>query len=73
MAKQKLFAEIKMSPPRFYRLPADVLRDRRFGDDERLEILKAWVPQAEPARAQEITALIAEIERRRARNDHAAE
>jgi hypothetical protein len=73
MAKQKLFAEIKTCPSRFYRLPADVLRDRRFGDGERLEILKAWASQAEPARAQEIAERIVEVERRGTRDDHAAE
>ncbi|HEY4275323.1 MAG TPA: hypothetical protein VGM68_07560 [Rhizomicrobium sp.] len=50
-----------------------MLRDRRFGDDERLEILKAWALQAEPARAEEIAGLVAEIGRRLERNDHAAE
>ncbi len=42
MTKQKLLEDIKGNPPRFYRMPADVLRDRRFSDAERLEILVAW-------------------------------
>ena len=28
-------------------MPADVLRDRRFGDPERLEILRAWAAEAD--------------------------
>ena len=42
MTKKKLFEDIKINPARFYRTPGDVLRDRRFADDERLEILRAW-------------------------------
>ena len=42
MAKKKLLEDIKLSPSRFYRMPADVARDRRFADEERLEILRAW-------------------------------
>jgi hypothetical protein len=73
MAKKKLLAEIKLCPPRFYRLPGDVLRDRRFGDGERLEILKAWTAQADAVRAREIAGIIDEIERRAAPGGHAAE
>jgi hypothetical protein len=73
MAKKKLLAEIKLCPPRFYRLPGDVLRDRRFSDGERLEILKAWASQADVLRAREIAAIIDEIERRVASGGHAAE
>ena len=42
MVKKKLIEEISQSPMRFHRSPADVVRDRRFNDDERLEILGAW-------------------------------
>jgi len=42
MAKKQLIEEIKVDPARFYRMPADVIRDRRFSDQERLEILQAW-------------------------------
>ena len=42
MAKKKLLEDIKARPGRFYRLPGDVMRDRRFDDTERLEILRAW-------------------------------
>ncbi|MBV8978734.1 MAG: hypothetical protein JO261_09170 [Alphaproteobacteria bacterium] len=42
MAKAKLLEDIKADPSRFYPAPTDVIRDRRFSDTERLEILKAW-------------------------------
>jgi len=32
MAKKKLLEDIKIRPARFYRLPGDVMRDRRFCD-----------------------------------------
>ena len=47
MAKKKLLEDIKSHPPRFYRAPNDVMRDRRFDDSERLEILRAWRGEAE--------------------------
>jgi hypothetical protein len=73
MAKKKLLEDIKGRPSRFYRMPADVLRDRRFGDPERLEILRAWMTVAEDeATARQLGVMIAEMERRPA-NDHAAE
>jgi hypothetical protein len=71
MAKKKLFEDIKQNPARIYRTPGDVLRDRRFGDAERLEILRAW---AKDDPAPEIGAMIAELEARLcATNNHAAE
>ena len=73
IAKKKLLDDIKAHPSRFYRLPGDVVRDRRFGDGERLEILKAWRGQTDDLRAQEIDQLIADIERRLAPRNHAAE
>jgi len=42
MAKAKLLEDIKAHPSRFYPAPTDVIRDRRFSDPERLEILRAW-------------------------------
>jgi len=42
MAKAKLLEDIKAHPSRFYPAPTDVIRDRRFSDPERLEILQAW-------------------------------
>lgn len=73
MAKKKLLEDIKARPSRFYRLPGDVVRDRRFDDGERLEILQAWTGGADPLRAEQIGEAIAEVRRRLARNDDAAE
>ena len=75
MAKKKLLEDIKLSPARFYRLPGDVMRDRRFGDAERLEILRAWRDEAEAqAVAPLIENAIGELESRLpAHSDHAAE
>jgi hypothetical protein len=73
MAKKKLFEDIKQNPARIYRTPGDVLRDRRFGDAERLEILRAWRDVKDDS-APEIDAMIAELEARLcATNNHAAE
>jgi len=75
MTKRKLFEDIKQNPVRIYRAPGDVLRDRRFEDAERLEILRAWAQQA-PAPEDEtaIDTLIQELERRLyPASDHAAE
>jgi hypothetical protein len=72
MAKKKLFEDIKQNPARIYRTPGDVLRDRRFADPERLEILRAWHDaKTDPGERGEIGVLIAELEG--AANDHAAE
>ena len=73
MAKKKLLEDIKANPSRFYRLPGDVVRDRRFEDSERLEILRAWAQEAQEPRASEIRTVIADLERRTAPKDHAAE
>ncbi|HWY60380.1 MAG TPA: hypothetical protein VNW15_00625 [Rhizomicrobium sp.] len=72
MAKKKLLEDIKTNPARFYRLPGDVMRDRRFGDAERLEILRAWLQDAGPLTPQVETA-IGELQGRRPATDHAAE
>jgi hypothetical protein len=69
MAKKKLLEDIKLRPARFYRSPMDVGRDRRFNDEERLEILRAWMAMG--ADIPQIENLIAEIEARRI--SHAAE
>ncbi len=76
MTKKKLFADIRQNPQRIYRSPADVLRDRRFSDAERLEILQAWRDlSVSPGDAGGIGAMIAELEGRlyTASNGHAAE
>jgi hypothetical protein len=73
MAKKKLLEDIKHHPARIYRTPSDVLRDRRFSDGERLEILRSWRDAKEvPADGNGIDAIIAEVENRLCSN-HAAE
>ncbi len=74
MSKKKLFEDIKQNPARIYRMPADVLRDRRFGDAERLEILRTWREQLkDPTDRGVIDPVVAEVERRLCASDHAAE
>jgi len=73
MTKKRLFEDIKLNPARIYRAPGDVIRDRRFGDAERVEILRAWRGDAAVDEA-EIDALIAELEARLyTASNHAAE
>jgi hypothetical protein len=71
MAKKKLFEDIKQNPGRIYRTPADVLRDRRFSDAERLEILGAWAAAVDDD--SEIVFLIGELKARMDAQNHAAE
>jgi hypothetical protein len=73
MAKKKLLEDIKANPSRFYRLPGDVVRDRRFVDSERLEILRAWAGEAQEPRVSEIRTVISDLEHRSVPKDHAAE
>jgi hypothetical protein len=75
MSKKRLFDDIKQNPSRIYRAPGDVLRDRRFADAERLEILCAWRDgEPAPAQAAEIDVAIAELENRLSTaSGHAAE
>lgn len=61
MTKKKLLEDIRQNPARIYRTPSDVLRDRRFGDEDRLEILRAWRDAGGDA---EIDAMIAELRSR---------
>ena len=42
MTKKKLIEDVVQAPARFHRAPLDVIRDRRFSDSERLQILSAW-------------------------------
>jgi hypothetical protein len=73
MTKKKLFEDIKQHPARIYRTPNDVLRDRRFADAERLEILRAWRDaQDQPGDQTGIATVIAELESRLC-SGHAAE
>ena len=74
MSKKKLFDDIKHNPARIYRMPADVLRDRRFDDAERLQILRSWRDlSTDQADVAVIDIVIAEVEMRLCANDHAAE
>ena len=74
MTKKKLLEDIKRHPARIYRAPSDVLRDRRFGDAERLEILRAWRDAKDESDQGEIGAMIAELESRLClTSGHAAE
>jgi len=73
MTKKKLFEDIKRHPARIYRTPNDVLRDRRFSDAERLDILHSWRDGQEASISHiEIDAVITELEGRLCSN-HAAE
>jgi hypothetical protein len=72
MAKKKLFDDIRQNPARIYRTPGDVLRDRRFDDGERLQILQSWRDSTGEAEG-EITVMIAELENRLHISGHAAE
>jgi len=72
MTKKRLLDDIRQNPARIYRTPSDVLRDRRFDDSERLQILQAWREKADGA-AGESTAMIAELENRLHISGHAAE
>ena len=71
MTRKKLFEDVRRHPARIYRAPSDVLRDRRFDDGERLEILRAW-RDAAPDRG-EIDTIIAALEERLYASGHAAE
>ena len=74
MAKKKLLEDIKAQPARFYRMPADVLRDRRFVDAERLEILRAWMTTAlDEGTAQQLDAIVTDMEGRQLASGHAAQ
>lgn len=42
MKKAKFLQDAKLDPARFYRNPADVMRDRRLTDADRRDIIAAW-------------------------------
>lgn len=42
MKHDRLVEDAKRDPSRFYSNPADVLRDRRLNDADRLAILNSW-------------------------------
>jgi len=71
MTKKKLLEDIVHDPVRYHRAPLDVVRDRRFSDAERLEILSAWEREiraqdgdGEPLRLQLVSDARHEVERR---------
>lgn len=71
MAKKRLIDDIVQDPSRFYRAPFDVVRDRRFSDEERLQILGAWEAEIreedgdeEAQRLQLVTDARDEVQRR---------
>jgi hypothetical protein len=71
MTKKKLIDDIVQDPTRFHRAPFDVVRDRRFNDDERLQILGAWEREIReqdgehvPQRLQLVTNARLEVEKR---------
>ncbi len=78
MAKKQLLEDIRTEPTRFFRAAGDVLRDRRFSDAERHEILLAWerIVIAANDEAYNVAVLSAvrtareEIERRLAASQH---
>jgi hypothetical protein len=72
MTKKKLYDDTRQNPARIYRIPGDVLRDRRFSDGERLEILRAWRDKDGDPTA-DIGAMIVELEHRLVNTNHAAE
>jgi len=73
MTKKKLLEDIVQTPSRFHRAPLDVIRDRRFSDAERLQILGAWEREIraadgedEPQKLKLVSDAIQEVERRNA-------
>jgi hypothetical protein len=74
MSKRKLVEDMKQNPQRFYRSPSDVIRDRRFSDAERLEILEAWegVADAGSDEFRQASEARKEIERKQVDNEGAA-
>jgi hypothetical protein len=71
MPKKRLLEEIVRDPRKFHRAPLDVIRDRRFSNEEQLEILSAWERQirsedgaGELQRLQFVTHARAEVQQR---------
>ncbi|MBN9533808.1 MAG: hypothetical protein J0I26_05445 [Alphaproteobacteria bacterium] len=47
MSKEALLETLKRDPARYFRNPANVVRDRRLTNRERAEILRAWAQSLE--------------------------
>ncbi len=64
--REKFLEDAKADPPRFYRTPNDVLRDRRLSDDDRRAILNAWEARmnegdGEPALIDQVRRALTEV------------
>jgi hypothetical protein len=64
--RKRLIEDILDNPARFYRMPVDVLRDRRFDDLERARILDAWAQAADPVLREKIDESRREVARKSA-------
>ena len=42
MKREKFLQDAKLDPPRYYRNPGDIARDRRLTDEDRIAIVEAW-------------------------------
>ena len=42
MKRARFVQDAKLDPGRYYRNPADIIRDRRLTNEDRLEIVVAW-------------------------------
>jgi hypothetical protein len=51
--RARFVQDAKLDPGRFYRNPADIIRDRRLSKEERLEVVIAW-EQLVSARSDEV-------------------
>jgi hypothetical protein len=74
MVRKRLIEDVVENPSRFYRMPTDVLRDRRFDDLERARILDAWaegVDGGDPVLREKIEASRREVARKNSPDDHA--
>jgi hypothetical protein len=72
MVRKRLIEDVVGNPSRFYRMPVDVLRDRRFDDQERARILDAWAEDAaDPVLRERIEESRREVARKNSQGDHA--
>jgi hypothetical protein len=72
--RKRLIEDVVENPARFYRMPTDVLRDRRFDDLERARILDAWaegVDGTDPVLREKIEESRREVARKNSPGVHA--
>jgi hypothetical protein len=65
MSKEALLETLKRDPARYFRNPANVVRDRRLTNRERAEILRAWAQSLEDkagAADADTTALLSQLQ-----------